>query len=255
MAIPWTVTVNDGVNPLDHVYVWISTDAAGAAVVTGGYTGVLGTLLFSLDPATLYFWKDKSGYSFTNPETVAVALPGTGSTSSGTTIPAGVATNSYGTPSEVAALVPRYANGVGTFLTTDRPALGQVIVLINQVSSLINGILSQQGFVIPVTQADVKLSLDMFVEEEVAAIAEGINGSGRFGPTTKQPGKSRFTLIMDDIDSFVLSHADGWEAMGATRSRSAIGEIGYRDVDQGGDAIVPIFERKAFENAFEEWDT
>lgn len=253
-AIPWSATVNDGTNPLDNVLVWISTDLAGVSVVTSGYTNAFGILVFSLDPGDLYFWKQKSGYSFTNPEKVTVASPDTGTIFSGTVIPSGIATNSYGSPSGVAALVPRYANGVDTFLTTDRPSLGQVITLIDEVSSLINGILSQQGFVIPVVQPDVMLSLAMFTNEEVASIAEGINGSGRFGPTAKTPGKSRFSIIMNDVEDFILTHADGWEILGVLRTHSTVGKIGSREVDQSGDAVAPIFERKAFGNVFEEWD-
>jgi hypothetical protein len=256
-AIPWSATVDDGTNPLDNVLVWISTDLAGASVVTSGYTDTFGFAQFSLDMGDLYFWKQKSGYSFVNPELVTVTDVDplvTGSVFSGTIIPVGIAANSYGSPSGVAALVPRYANGVGTFLTTDRPTLGQVIILIDEVSSLINGILAQQGFVIPVVQPDVKLSLDMFTNEEVASICEGINGSGRFGPTNKQPGKSRFSIIMTDVEDFILTHADGWEIIGVPRTHSTIGKIGFRDVDQSGESVTPIFERKAFDNVFEEWD-
>lgn len=162
--------------------------------------------------------------------------------------------NSYGTPDGVAALTPRYANGGGTFCATDRPTLQQVVDFLDQVSSLVNGILAQNGFVVPVTQPDVLLSLKMFVQEEVAAIAEGINGSGRFGPTTKAPNRSRFNVIMTDVEDFVLSHADGWEQLGAARSGSAFGEIGFRGTDQSGDRIVPLFERKAHGNIVQEWD-
>lgn len=256
-AIPWSATVNDGANPLDNVLVWISTNLTGVSVVTSGYTDAFGFVQFSLDPGDLYFWNQKSGYSFTNPIKVTVTGADplvTGSIFSGTIIPSGIAANSYGSPSGVATLVPRYANGVGTFLTTDRPSLGQVVILIDEVSSLINGILAQQGFAIPVVQPDVMLSLAMFTNEEVASIAEGINGSGRFGPTAKTPGKSRFSIIMTDVEDFILTHADGWEIMGVPRTHSTVGKIGFRDIDQSGNPVTPIFERKAFENVFEEWD-
>jgi hypothetical protein len=254
-AIPWSVTVNDSVNPIDSVYVWVSTDLAGSSIATSGYTDAFGLLQLALDPGTLYFWKSISGYSFTNPETVAVALPGTGSTFSGTIVAASVAVNSYGTPPGVAALTPRYANGVGTFLTTDRPSLQTVINLLDQVSGLLNSMLAQSGFQTPIVQADVVLALTIFVQEEVASIAEGINGSGRFGPTTKAPKQSRFNLIMEDLQIFITNNADGFETLGAIRSHSAIGTIGFRDHDQAGDEIVPLFERKAFGNTVQEWDS
>ena len=257
-AIPWSVTVNDGANPIDSVYVWASTDLAGAVIATSGYTNAFGVVQFTLDPGSYYFWKSISGYSFTNPEADIVVAPETGSTFSGTIVSSSVGANSYGSPSGVAALTPRYANGVGTFLTTDRPSLQGVINLIDQVSGLLNSILSQSGFLVPVSSVlapDVILALTIFVQEEVASIVEGINGSGRFGPTSKTPNQSRFNLIMIDIQDFIIANADGFERLGAQRTKSAVGTIGFRDHDQAGDEIVPLFERKAFGNVVQEWDS
>ena len=125
-----------------------------------------------------------------------------------------IAANSYGSTSDVAALTPRYANNSAVFDTTTRPTLLTVEAQINQVSALANSILAQAGFITPVSQTDAKLALDIFVNEEVAAIVEGINGSGRFGPTTKEPGRSRFTLIMDDLKSFVQGNKQGFINLG-----------------------------------------
>lgn len=257
-AIPWSVTVNDGANPLDGVSVWVTTDLLGTNVVANGYTNTIGVVSFTLDESTLYTWKQLSGYNATNPEAMVVASPGTGSTfsvSAVVAIPPVPATNSYGTPAGVSQLVPRYANGIGTFMSTDRPSLQGVVSLIDQVSGLLNSILSQNGFVIPVVQADVVLALTIFVQEEVASIVEGINGSGRFGPTTKSPNQSRFKIIMNDVQDFIIANADGFERLGATRTGSAVGAIGFRDTDQSGDTIVPMFEREAYGFAIQEWDS
>lgn len=141
----------------------------------------------------------------------------------------GIAANSYGSTADVAALTPRYADRTTSLFTTaTRPTLATVEKQIDQISGLANSILAQAGFKIPVTQADCKLALDIFINEEVAAICEGINGSGRFGPTTKEPGRSRFTLIMEDLEAFVRSNATGFENMGAERSSESL-TIGYND--------------------------
>jgi hypothetical protein len=68
-----TVTVNDGVNPIDGVDVWISTDSAGTNVVARGSTGALGTVVFMLDAGTYYAWKQLAGYDFTNPQSFTVS--------------------------------------------------------------------------------------------------------------------------------------------------------------------------------------
>lgn len=137
-----------------------------------------------------------------------------------------IAANSYGSTSGVAVLTPRYANSSGVFdnlgnpPTGTRPSLSTVESQIDQISGLANSILAQYGFSVPVKQADAKLALDIFVNEEVAAIVEGINGSGRFGPTTKEPGRSRFTLIMDDLQTFIKVNVQGWTNLGVDRNVS-----------------------------------
>lgn len=151
-----------------------------------------------------------------------------------------IGVNSYGSTSDVAALTPRYANVSGVFDTTTRPTLATVETLINQVSGLANSILAQAGFKVPLIQADAKLTLDIFVNEEVAAICEGINGSGRFGPTTKAPGKSRFSIITDDLQMFITVSAGGFENLGAERSSDSL-SIGY--IDNGP---VSLFTRDQF---------
>lgn len=165
-------------------------------------------------------------------------------------------TNSYGDPGEVAALVPRYASAGISFNVGTRPTLLQIESLCDQVSALLNAILAQSGFAIPVTNTDSVLLLDYFVNEEVASIAEGINGSGRFGPTAKKGGTGgRFALVMDDVKEFVEGNALGLERLGATRTYDPIAGISYRGLDEGGDATAPIFQRAAFGNIIKDWDT
>jgi hypothetical protein len=151
-----------------------------------------------------------------------------------------IGANSYGSTGGVSALTPRYATSGGVFDGTTRPTITTVEAQIDQVSALANSILAQAGFKTPVSQADCKLALDIFINEEVAAIVEGINGSGRFGPTTKEPGRSRFALIMDDMKDFVEANAGGFENLGAERSKDTL-SIGYSDAE-----YEPLFTRDQF---------
>lgn len=159
-----------------------------------------------------------------------------------------VGARSYGTVATVATLTPRFANGSGAFDATTRPTITTVESQIDQVSALLNTVLAEQGFSVPVSQADCLLMLAMFVTEEVAAIVEGINGSGRFGPgqPAKGSGKGRFALIMGDVETFVSANANGMERLGATRTQSLMEGIAYRDTDESGAATFPIFQRKSF---------
>lgn len=170
-----------------------------------------------------------------------------------------VGANSYGSALGVAAFVPRYASGSGdsaTFTTSTKPTLTQVEGWIDSVSGLCNAMLAEAGFTIPVTDSDVVGSLALFVNEEVASLAEGVNGSGRFGPTSKVLGKrGRFALMLDDVKLFIEANKAGFERLGAARSYSATAGLAFRDTDERGNATSPIFQRAAFGNLFENWDS
>lgn len=156
----------------------------------------------------------------------------------------------YGTSAGVAALTPRYANGTADFATNDRPTKAQVETFLAQMSNLLDAIMADVGFTTPVTDADVISILTMFVQDEVAAIVEGINGSGRFGPTTKAPKKGRYQMIFDDIQAFVYETASGLERMGAART----GEINilYRSTDEAGLTTSPLFARTDFGETYKD---
>ena len=78
-ALEFTYTVDDGTDPIDGAQVWITTDLAGNDTIWNGVTDSLGAArdingrLPFLDPGTYYFWVQKSGYSFTNPDTEVVS--------------------------------------------------------------------------------------------------------------------------------------------------------------------------------------
>lgn len=168
-----------------------------------------------------------------------------------------VGANSYGTAAGVGALVPKWA-GTGAFAATTRPTLAQVEGWIDQVSAIVNGILSEEGFAVPVAQADAVLVLKLFVQEEVADIVSGINGSGRFGPTAggkNTANRSRYQTIVDDVQAYVKSVAVGLDRMGATRTSTIASGIAYRDTDEGGSATFPLFQRDAFSASFTDWDS
>jgi len=166
-----------------------------------------------------------------------------------------IGANSYGTVIGVAAFVPNYSAG-GNFNAATRPTLTQVESWIDSVSGILNSILAEAGFTIPVTDDDVKDALDFFINQEVASVCEGVNGSGRFGPTSKQVGKQgRFALMLEDVKAFVEGNQAGFERLGAERSYDATSSIAFRDSDESGEAVVPLFERKAFGDAAREWDS
>lgn len=158
--------------------------------------------------------------------------------------------NSYGDTDYIAYRCPKWTDSsTKKFTTGTVPTLTTVEKLVDEVSAVLNIVLESVGFTVPVpaTNKTWRPALNMFTEDEVCAIIEGIHGSGRFGPTTKGPGKSRFGMIGEDAAAFIAKYAPGG-------ANAPVLSIGYRDTDNAGDDVAPIFQRDAFSNDFDDDD-
>jgi len=73
-AITFTYTLTDqdsaGINAAQ---IWVTSDAAGDTKLAQGLTDSNGQITFQLDAGTVYVWRQKVGYNFTNPDTETVA--------------------------------------------------------------------------------------------------------------------------------------------------------------------------------------
>jgi hypothetical protein len=80
-AIEFTYTVTDVSSsaPIPDVEVWITTDLAGTIVVWAGKTNAFGIAVDEtgalplLAAGTYFFWRNKIGYEFTDPDTEVVS--------------------------------------------------------------------------------------------------------------------------------------------------------------------------------------
>ena len=73
ITFTYTLTSSEDGSPIADASVWVTTDAAGDNVVASGTTDVNGQVVFYLDAATYYVWRQKSRWNFTNPDTEVVA--------------------------------------------------------------------------------------------------------------------------------------------------------------------------------------
>lgn len=147
--------------------------------------------------------------------------------------------NSYGAITQVEARCNKRLKD-GAFGATTTPTDDQVRDFMDEVSAILNIILAQEGFTVPVTDENIKMVLASWVADEVASIVEGINGSGRFGPRGKdQRGgmTGRYTLITKDAKQFVEDTVFGFEAYGAAREKDVGDVIAYNT------ANTPFFKR------------
>lgn len=165
-----------------------------------------------------------------------------------------VGSHSYGNASMVAGLAPRYADN-GAFTSSTRPTLVQVEIWIDQTSGTVNVLLAEAGFTIPITVTDGVNMLAGLVCAAVADRAEYANKSGRFWTETAvDRGISIEKALRLEISDWINAHAKGLENLGASRASETGGQISFRDGDQAGDPVVPLFERKAFGDHTTEWD-
>jgi hypothetical protein len=71
-AKTYTLTDSGTALPIADADVWVTTDEAGANVVASGKTDAFGQVTFYLDSGTYYLWRQRSGYTFSNPDCEAV---------------------------------------------------------------------------------------------------------------------------------------------------------------------------------------
>ena len=164
---------------------------------------------------------------------------------------------SYGTLAQIGGRVPRFATSGGTFDGTTRPTSTQVTAMMAQISALIDAFLASHGYVVPVTDGDVTPLLDLFVEDYIAGLVIQTNGSLFVGPTLTKSGATMmgWEATAQAVKTYIDAIAVGLERMGATRTNDIISSIAHRDLDNAGNEVTPLFQRKAFGNVVKDWDT
>jgi hypothetical protein len=164
--------------------------------------------------------------------------------------------NSYGSLAGVANYATAYCP-TGTFTPTTVPTDAAVGAWLDQISAMLNGVAAGFGFVIPITQADVKNAVTGTVEQITADLVLAANNAGRFvNPTTNQVNVSPWSIIRKELYTWFQTASAGFEAMGAARTQATEETAwGFRDTDESGNPTAPIFQRGGFGNQFEDWDT
>jgi len=69
----YTLTEDDEITPIADATVWVTTDLAGNNIIARGTTDQYGKVTFWLDAGTVYIWRSKTGFTFTNPDTEVVS--------------------------------------------------------------------------------------------------------------------------------------------------------------------------------------
>jgi hypothetical protein len=153
----------------------------------------------------------------------------------------------YGTEANVGALARVWTTN-GSWSATTLPTSTQVNSWLDQVSAIMDTALAGSGFTVPVTQATAVKAIASYVEQAVADLCHASNSSGRFfTDRALERGISPMAAIRKEINDWVVESAAGLEALGAARQTGqGSSVIGFREFDNSGSAVVPLFQRKDF---------
>lgn len=162
--------------------------------------------------------------------------------------------NSYGSISEIEALIGRYTDE-GALTAATQPTRAQVEGFIDRVSAIVNVALAQAGFAIPVTQDDAKAALTDFVVDQVVQLCYAANGAGPYAPGADQlRGRRPRAAILQEAFDFVADFAPGLQALGATRTQTLTNGLDCRTQDESGNDLVPFFHREMIDHEIVDWD-
>lgn len=162
----------------------------------------------------------------------------------------------YGTIAGVQAYCASFTNAAGVFDSDTTPKAHQVTAWLNQISNSLDLLLAKEGFTVPVTNATAVSAMTSVVEQLVTDLVNFANRAGRFyTERSQQYGVSPWKVIASDLEAWVSDNAPGLSAAGASRGESSDDRFVYRDTDESGDPVTPIFQRKGFGNTFEDWTT
>ena len=140
----------------------------------------------------------------------------------------------YGSATDVASYVPMHASG-GTFSTSTSPTLATVNAWLVQLSAAINLELDNYGYSTPAT-GNLRIFLDGFANEEVAAQIRAVYSRTRRGPTDDQQqdeGPRSLLANMDRVRDMLnsLSRGDRTSAGSSAVTRADGYSSTYSTVD------------------------
>ena len=157
-----------------------------------------------------------------------------------------LASYAYGSVVGVATQARRFTNAALTFDDNTFPTYEQVETWINEVSALVNTMLNTHNITTPITDAELVVMLGSFINSEVAAMVNGVNGAGRLGPSSKTVQQvGMYGAIQYDVQTFIDKNVIGIQNMGATRT-SPVSRILTREFDENGNETFPMISRDSF---------
>lgn len=168
--------------------------------------------------------------------------------------PPALEADSYGTIAGVEGLVKIFTDD-GVFTSDTNPSDTTVALWIDQISDSFNVALATAGFQTPIQQTDARSAIAHKVEMIVADLCNLANNTGRFFTArAREIGLSVDSAIEQEIAAWIRNNAVGFINLGVARVSSTLGEIGSKGYDKNGQRIVPIFQRDAFGNTFQDWE-
>jgi hypothetical protein len=161
--------------------------------------------------------------------------------------------NTYGSVAEVVTLCRLVMQGQSTFNSTTRPTLTEVEGIMDRVSGVLNLALANQGFSIPVAQADAKLACNEWVVKRTAQTVFLAQPYADFDADS--PMDSLYAGLEQAATEFIDANEKGFKVLGVPVSQAETAGMVFtaqtvqRDrADPANTALEqPLFIRKQFD--------
>lgn len=157
-----------------------------------------------------------------------------------------VGANTYGSVAGVAAYV-RHIAGSG-FTTTTKPTTAEVEAFLNQRSAILNGWLAQQGYTIPVTQADAVLVLANYANVGAACDVELTQRAAGYNADDPNRRENKFCAEFMRAQAYIESGALAALGVPATGAPGPLAGLAVGGVTSGGLRLRPVFKRRSLGN-------
>ncbi len=154
--------------------------------------------------------------------------------------------HSYGSVAGVATFV-RHIAGSG-FSGATKPTTTEVESMLDQRSAILNGWLAQQGYAIPVTQADAVLILANFAEMGAACDVELTQRSAGYSADDQNRRENKFCAEFMEAKAYIASGALAALGVPASGAPGPLAGLSVGGQTRGGQRLRPIFKRRSLGN-------
>jgi hypothetical protein len=153
---------------------------------------------------------------------------------------------SYGSVAGVEAYVRHIAGAA--FSVSTKPTLTEVQAFLDQRSAILDGWLAQQGYAVPVTQANALLVLANFANAGAACDVELTQRAAGYSPDDQNRRENKFCAQFMKAEAYIESGALAALGVPTVGAPGPLAGLSVGGVTSGGLRLRPVFKRTSLGN-------